>query len=172
MSRAPASHARCGGPRPRGRLRRGASLALALGVLSLPPAALAAAPRTTLPAIERQVMCVTCKIPLNVAESKQADDERAYIQELIHRGYDEAQVKHALVGQYGSSVLGLPGTHGFDLTAYLVPVAVVLALLGALAVLIPRWRAQARAQGSSQDAPRSLSSSERERLERDMARFE
>ena len=37
-------------------------------------------PRTSLPAIERQVMCVTCKIPLNVAQSPQADRERAYIQ--------------------------------------------------------------------------------------------
>ena len=33
-------------------------------------------PRTTLPIIERQVMCVTCKIPLDVAESPQANLER------------------------------------------------------------------------------------------------
>ena len=36
-------------------------------------------PRTTLPAVESQVMCVTCKIPLTVAQSPQADRERAYI---------------------------------------------------------------------------------------------
>ena len=56
------------------------------------------APRASLPTIERQVMCVTCKIPLNVAESPQADREREFIQELIDEGQDEAQIKRALVG--------------------------------------------------------------------------
>ena len=50
----------------------------------------AAVPRTSLPVIERQVMCVTCKIPLNVAQSPQADRERAYIQSLIDEGETEA----------------------------------------------------------------------------------
>ena len=66
-------------------------------------------------------MCVTCKIPLNVAESPQADRERAFIRELIDEGRDEAQIKHALVGQYGTTVLALPPASGFDLTVYLVP---------------------------------------------------
>ena len=53
-------------------------------------------------------MCVTCKIPLELAQSPQADRERALIAELIGRGYDEAQIKHELVAQYGPSVLALP----------------------------------------------------------------
>ena len=85
-------------------------------------------------------MCVTCKIPLNVAESPQADRERAFIQELIDQGQSEAQIKQALVGQYGPTVLGLPAAHGFDLAAYLVPLAAVLALLATLLTLLPRWR--------------------------------
>ena len=68
----------------------------------------AAAPRASLPAIERQVMCVTCKIPLNVAQSQQADRERAFIQGLIGEGRSEGQIKSALVAQYGPTVLGLP----------------------------------------------------------------
>ncbi len=83
-----------------------------------------------MPAIERQVMCVTCKIPLNVAESPQSQRERAYIRGLIAEGKTEAQIKSELVAQYGSSVLALPSAKGFDLAAYLVPVAVVLALIG------------------------------------------
>src|SRR5476651_1142143 len=58
-----------------------------------------AAVRPSLPTIERQVMCVTCKIPLNVAQSPQADRERAFIQRLIDQGQGEAQIKNALVGQ-------------------------------------------------------------------------
>ena len=94
----------------------------------------------SLPVIERQVMCVTCKIPLNVAESPQADREREFIRSLIAEGKDEAQIKDALVVQYTSAVLGLPETHGFDLAAYLVPVAVVLGLLTLLFLLLPSWR--------------------------------
>ena len=79
-------------------------------LLAVAPAAGARTARRarSLPQIERQVMCVTCKIPLNVAESPQADRERAYIQSLIDRGQSEAQIKRALVGQYGPTVLGLP----------------------------------------------------------------
>src|SRR6202035_4097413 len=80
------------------------ALAAALAALAAPDAvamgAAGAKPRTSLPQIERQVMCVTCKIPLNVAESAQADRERAFIQSLIDRGDSEAQIKRALVGQY------------------------------------------------------------------------
>jgi cytochrome c-type biogenesis protein CcmH len=130
------------------------------------------APRTSLPVIERQVMCVTCKIPLNVAESQQADRERAFIQRLIDQGKDEAQVKQALVGQYGPTVLGLPSAHGFDLSAYLVPLAVVLALLAALALLLPRWRRQARKQARREPPSATLSPADAARLESDIARFD
>jgi cytochrome c-type biogenesis protein CcmH len=152
------------------------SLALALAIvlsLSGPAAALAARARTTLPIIERQVMCVTCKIPLQVAESPQADDERAFIQELIDQGLTESQIKRSLVAQYGQSVLALPSTHGFDLAVYLVPIAAVLALLAVLAVLLPSWRRHARAataMSSAQDT--MLSPSQTARLDDDLARFD
>lgn len=130
----------------------------------------AAVPRASLPTIERQVMCVTCKIPLNVAQSPQADRERAYIQSLIDQGENQAQIKNALVGQYGPAVLGLPSAHGFDLTAYLVPLAVLFALLAGLAVLLPRWR-RARAKTARESAP-SLDASDAARLDADLARFD
>jgi cytochrome c-type biogenesis protein CcmH/NrfF len=139
------------------------------------PAASAAAAvaRTSLPAIERQVMCVTCKIPLNVAQSQQADRERAFIQGLIDQGESEAQIKNALVGQYGPTVLGLPRAHGFDLTVYLAPLAVLLALLATLAVLLPRWRRHARDRQATQEAPPpTLAAGDAARLEADLARFD
>ena len=136
------------------------------------PARATPAPRTSLPAIERQVMCVTCKIPLNVAQSPQADRERAYIRGLIDQGDSEAQIKSALVGQYGPAVLALPSTHGFDLAAYLVPLAAVLALLGALALLLPRWRRRAHAQAAREAPPRTLSPGDAARLEADLSRFD
>jgi cytochrome c-type biogenesis protein CcmH len=130
------------------------------------------APRTTLPVIERQVMCVTCKIPLNVAQSPQADRERAFIQSLIDQGQDEAQIKRALVGQYGPTVLGLPSAHGFDLTAYLVPLAAVLGVLAVLILLLPRWRRRAGSQEGGEAAAGTLDASSAARLESDLARFD
>lgn len=142
-----------------------ASAALGMG-------AAAAKPRASLPVIERQVMCVTCKIPLDVAQSQQANRERAFIQSLIDQGQTEAQIKRALVGQYGPTVLALPSAHGFDLTVYLVPLAAFLALLATLVVLLPRWRRHARDQGTRAiDAPQ-LSPTDAARLDADLARFD
>jgi cytochrome c-type biogenesis protein CcmH len=147
-------------------LTSGASLLLAT------PAESAVKPRTTLPVIERQVMCVTCKIPLNVAQSPQADRERAFIQGLIDDGRGEAQIKDALVGQYGRSALALPSDHGFDIAAYLVPLLAFLALVGALVVLLPKWRRHARAQVRREPPQETLSATDAARLDADLSRFD
>jgi cytochrome c-type biogenesis protein CcmH len=147
------------------------SIALLLSaILSVAPAT-AVAPRTSLPVIEPQVMCVLCKIPLNVAESQQANYERAFIQEQINKGDTEAQVKKTLVAQYGPRVLGLPPASGFNLTVYLVPAAVVLALLAALFALLPSWRRHARTAASLKRPAPSLNPSDAARLDSDLARF-
>lgn len=155
-------------------------LATAPAVIALlagaPAATAAAQSRASLPRIERQVMCVTCKIPLMVAESPQADRERAYIQSLIDEGRSEAQIKQALVEQYGNSVLGLPTDHGFNVAVYLVPIGAVILLVGTLLVLLPRWRRRARAgAGAGEDLLRAalpLSPADAARLDSDLARFD
>ncbi len=150
------------------------ALTAALILTAIAPSAGAAAipPATSLPVIERQVMCVTCKIPLNVAESPQADRERALIRRLISEGKSEAEVKDALVGQYGTAVLGLPASKGFDLAAYLVPVGVVLALFVLLALLLPSWRRHSRATAAIASSPPELSESDAARLDTDLKRFD
>jgi len=150
-----------------------ATLTLATVLLGPTLASGASAPRTSLPVIERQVMCVTCKIPLNVAESPQADRERQFIQSLIDQGEGETEIKRALVGQYGPAVLGLPAAHGFDLTAYLVPLAAVLALICLLVVLLPRWRRRARVEAARRSAETPpLAAPDAARLDADLARFD
>lgn len=129
-------------------------------------------PQASLPTIERQVMCVTCKIPLNVAESPQAGRERAFIRGLISEGKTEAQIKDALVGQYGPTVLALPSSKGFDLAAYLVPAAVVLGLLILLALLLPSWRRHARASAGQTPQVPKLDAGDAARLDADLERFD
>jgi cytochrome c-type biogenesis protein CcmH len=102
----------------------------------VPEAGASVAPRVSLALIERQAMCVTCKVALNESQSPQANLERGYIRSLIYAGDSEAQIKRSLIAQYGPTVLGLPSAHGFDLAVYLVPLAVVLALIATVLALL------------------------------------
>ena len=146
------------------------AMALALALLAAPANALGA-PKADLVDIEDEVMCVTCKIPLNVAEGRQPDRQRELIRHLIAHGQTKEQIKAALVTEYGPNVLALPDEKGFGITAYAIPLA-LLALLGTgLAVLIPRWRRRAPTPIAAEDAP-LLSDDDARRLDEDLSRYE
>ena len=100
-------------------------------------------------------MCVSCREPLALAQSPQAIAERGYISELVQQGLTKKQIEQALVGQYGLAVLGRPPAHGFNLTVYILPPALVLAGVALLAVYLPRWRRRARARRGHAPPPRS-----------------
>lgn len=150
------------------------ALAIVGAALALASPAVAAAPRTSLPDLESEVMCVLCKVPLNVAEAPQADAERRFISTLIARGQTKDQIKKALVAQYGEAVLSAPKAKGFGLAAYLVPLLAILAAAGALAVLWPRWRRTARERDKSGPAPATtpLPSADARRLDQELAGFD
>ena len=121
-------------------MRRAALLcALAAALARRPSPALARA-RADLVDVEDEVMCTTCNVPLNIAEAPQADRERAFIRGLIARGLDKEQIKAALVAEYGEDVLALPDSGGFGITAYAIPLGLVVVLAGGLALLLPSWR--------------------------------
>ncbi len=125
-------------------------------------------------AIEKQAMCVTCKIPLPEAQSPQATRERAFIKREVAADLTEAQIKRAMVAEYGQSVLGLPSTHGFDLAVYVVPPVVVLVAMIALVLTLPRWRRRARdaQREAAGDGGPTLSPADIARLDQDLARFD
>jgi len=147
-------------------------LLVALGATALD--ASAATPRTSLVDIEDEVMCVSCNVPLNIAESPQAQSERREIQRLVDQGLTKDQVKDRLVDQYGNRVLALPKGEGFEITVYLVPIAVVLGLLAAVAVLVPRWRRNRRDadEAGSGDDGDHLSAEDSDRLDAELAAFD
>lgn len=143
---------------------------LALAVLA--PAAVAEQ-RASLPEIEKQVMCPVCGTLLQLAESPQAQREKAFISRLIAEGRTEAQIKDALVAEYGNEVLALPPHSGFSLSAYLVPIVALLTAAAALAAGVWRWR---RAGGDSDNGgtPRAAgpSGEDADRLDADLARYD
>lgn len=151
---------------------RVAIVVLAMAGASAASSHAAAKPHVSLALIERQAMCVTCKVALNESQSPQANLEREYIRSLIYQGDGEARIKRLLVAQYGPTALGLPGAHGFDIAVYLVPAAVVLALLAAVLLLIPSWRRRARTRAQAIGPAVALSPEDSARLESDLARFD
>ena len=116
-----------------------ALVALTVAVLLLAGPA-GAQQRASLPDIEDEVMCVTCNVPLFIAESPQASRQREYIRGLIDQGLTKEQIKTRLVGEDGEDVLALPEEEGVGIAAYAVPTATFVALIAIFLLLVPRWR--------------------------------
>ncbi|MGH2974524.1 MAG: cytochrome c-type biogenesis protein [Solirubrobacterales bacterium] len=147
------------------------SLIAAAAVAAMP--APSSAPQTTVTAIEAEVMCPICGTLLELAESPQAKREKVFIAKLVAEGKAKAEIKDALVAQYGPSVLALPKAKGFDLSAYLVPVLALIVAIVALAFSVARWR---RA-GGPRSKPREPNDSQPSdddaaRLEADLSRYD
>jgi cytochrome c-type biogenesis protein CcmH len=143
-----------------------------VGVLALVPAPPpAACPRASMPDIEGQVMCLVCGVPLSLADSPQASRERQFISGLIDRCESTAQIKAALVAQYGPRVLALPKDSGFDTTAYIVPLLILLLGAGA-AVAAVRWWASGRGRGAPPAVPPPPSRTDGHRLEAELRRWD
>jgi cytochrome c-type biogenesis protein CcmH len=155
------------------RLRTLAALLLITAAAPLPAAASAATPRASLSEIENEVMCVSCREPLALAQSPQAFAERNFVRMLVDQGQTKQQIEQALVAQYGTAVLGRPPAHGFNLTVYILPPALVVIGLVTLFITLPRWRRRARAAATTPLAagPR-LGAEDARRIEEDLARYD
>jgi cytochrome c-type biogenesis protein CcmH/NrfF len=150
-----------------------AAVLAALLLLALAPAgALAAQPRASFNDVEKEVMCDTCNVPLNIAESPRADQERAEIRRLIAQGLTKQQILDQLKATYGPSILAKPQDSGFSLAVWWVPVVVVLAVAGLLAALLPRWRRRSRTADPAAASAPALSAADERRLDEDLARYD
>ncbi len=96
-------------------------------------------------------MCIACHEPLAVAQSPESFSERALHPELIAQGLDRQQIEKQMVAQYGSAILAKPPAHGFNLLVYILPPALLVAGLAALAFTLPRWRR--RTQQAAREHP-------------------
>jgi cytochrome c-type biogenesis protein CcmH len=114
-------------------------LALLL-ILAVAPAAQAACPKTSLPAIQDEVMCPICGVPLGNAGGPSAEDERDFIRGLVEQCKSKDEIKTALIDEYGEAVLAEPPKHGFGLAAYVVPVVVGLAAMLGVVLGALSWR--------------------------------
>ncbi|MGH2906314.1 MAG: cytochrome c-type biogenesis protein CcmH [Solirubrobacterales bacterium] len=151
--------------------RAGAFVTLVLiAALIAAPGAEAACLKTSLPAVQEEVMCLICGVPLVNAGGPQAEDERNFIRGLIDKCKTKAEIKTALVAEYGEGVLAIPKKSGFDLAAYLVPVVGGLLALGAVVFGAISWR-RARDTAPTTEAATTDGAGDAE-LDKDLQRYD
>jgi cytochrome c-type biogenesis protein CcmH len=143
---------------------------LALALLA-PTTAAAAEPRASLPDIEDEVMCLECGTALNVSNSAVADQEREFIAGLIAEGRTKAEIKDALVAEYGPRVLAEPRDDGFQLTAWIVPILAALAAVALVVLIARRWRRRPDAAAPAAQDP-GLDADDARRLDAELAAYD
>jgi cytochrome c-type biogenesis protein CcmH/NrfF len=143
--------------------------ALALLLAFAAPAA-AAPPKASLPDIEDEVMCVECGTVLSVSNSPVAQQERTFIREQIAAGKDKAQIKAALVDEYGEEILAKPEADGFNAALWVVPIVIVLLAAATIAVALTRWRRNSSPETIEAELPPELSAEDARRLDAELQR--
>lgn len=151
---------------------RGRWVMLALVALAALAPTAAAEQRASLIEIEKQVMCPVCGTLLQLAESPQAQREKAFIRRLIAEGKTEDQIKDALVAEYGDEVLALPQGSGFSLSAYVVPIVAFVVAVVALAFGVIKWRQAGGGRDKDVRSTEGPSNEDSERLDADLARYD
>jgi cytochrome c-type biogenesis protein CcmH/NrfF len=119
--------------------RAAAVLAIAVGLLVSAPAAALACTGWSEPDMETQLMCPTCHLRLDESNSVIADQIRSFLHQKCAAGWTATRVKATLIAQFGPEILAAPPRHGFDLLAWIVPGAVLLAGAVVAAALALRW---------------------------------
>jgi cytochrome c-type biogenesis protein CcmH len=145
-----------------------ALLALALAGSALSGGALAA-DRPNASDLEAELVCPTCKTTLDQSNAPVAQRMKAIIRQRIAEGRTEQEIKDELVAQFGEGVLASPPKEGFDLLAWVLPLAGLG--IGAAAVGALAWQWSRRRAGEDDEA--SPVDPELDRLVDDeLARFE
>jgi cytochrome c-type biogenesis protein CcmH len=151
-------------------------LLLAVVALALAPAALASEAHPTLNELENEVMCPVCNTTLAQSDSDAAKQIERVIEAKIAAGYTKSQIKDFLVQQYGESILAAPPKKGFDLLAWVLPLAGIIlagALLGVAAWRWSRGRAEPEPPAVASMNGRDRVDPELERrLDDELARFD
>jgi cytochrome c-type biogenesis protein CcmH len=128
--------------------------ALVSAALLLAPAALASDRHPTLNELENEVMCPVCNTTLAESNSDAAKAIEREIQDKIRAGWTKSQIKDFLVQQYGESILAAPPKHGFNLLAWVLPLAGI-----GVAALILGFAAWGWTRGRVEPEPLALQSS-------------
>jgi len=142
--------------------------ALAVAALALALAGVALGASRPNPAdLEAELVCPTCKTTLDQSDAPIARRMKLYIRQRIAAGASAQQIKDELVAQFGPAVLAEPPKHGFDLLAWVLPLAGLAVGVVAVGLLAWRW---SRAREPAPEEP--LDPELEQRLDDELAHFE
>jgi cytochrome c-type biogenesis protein CcmH/NrfF len=147
-----------------------------VAALALAPAAAACQKNFSMASMEGQVMCPVCGTTLDQSDSAAANQIRSVIRQHRAQGWTDCRVKRQLVADFGEQILAAPPKHGFDLLAWLLPLAGIVGGAAALGVGAWRWT-KVREAGAvpvepSLNGHRRLDPELERRLDEELARFE
>jgi cytochrome c-type biogenesis protein CcmH len=144
-----------------------ALLGATLALLVAAPAS-ASEQHPTAAELESELICPVCETTLDSSDAPVARLMKARIRERIAAGDTKSEIKAYFVDQFGNGVLAVPPRKGFDLLAWLLPLAglgVGLIVVGALA-----WRwSRGRDDDAGEGEP--LDPALERRLDDELARF-
>ncbi|HYK06564.1 MAG TPA: cytochrome c-type biogenesis protein CcmH [Gaiellaceae bacterium] len=147
--------------------------ALALIALAFAAPARASEERPTAAELESELVCPVCETTLDTSNAPVALRMKAFIRARIAAGDTKSEIKASLVDQFGPAVLAVPPKRGFELVAWLLPLAGLA--LGAAVVGLLAWR-WSHARGDEDEPPvdgdEPLDPALERRLDDELARYE
>ena len=114
-------------------------LALSLLALAFAGSAVASESKPTSAELESELVCPVCDTTLDTSDAPVARRMKAYIRARIAAGDTKSEIKAQLVEQFGTAVLAVPPRKGFDLVAWLLPLAGLGLGIVAVGALAWRW---------------------------------
>jgi cytochrome c-type biogenesis protein CcmH len=122
--------------------------------------------------LEAELVCPTCHTPLDESDSPVAQQMKSFIRTHIAMGWTKSRIVNTLVAQpgLGTAILGVPRKHGFDLLAWLLPLAGIG--VGALALAGGAWAWSRNRPGTGPPGAPRLDPALERRVDDALARFD
>ena len=117
--------------------------------------------------------CPTCQaVSVNDSEAAFSRQIKDKVRRMVREGQPEQAIRAFFVSRYGEWILRAPKKEGLGLVLWLLPGAALLGVGGWIGFHVYRNSQAARAGTERERAAPPLSEAERERIRRDVERFE
>jgi cytochrome c-type biogenesis protein CcmH len=150
-------------------------LSVAVFVLALSPGVASQAAVTT-KEIEEALTCQCgCGLTVHSCNHLQCGSGIPLKQEvrtLVSQGLARDEILLHFRDTYGEKILSAPVPEGFNLSAWILPFAVIGAGVGVVVASVRRWTAPSRAESASNIPRPEISASDRRRLDAELAKGE
>ena len=115
------------------------TVVVAVVFLALAAPAFASEQNPTQAELEGELICPVCATTLDQSNVPIAQRMKRFVAQRIAAGDTKSEIKDKLVAQFGPGVLAAPPKEGFDLLAWVLPLAGAAAAAIVLAAALWRW---------------------------------